>query len=72
MNNVKNDWYQADIIAALRKGGTTLAVVSRETGLSSSTLTNILSRPWLKFYVFHKTHPCSSMKNSLFVPSTKI
>ncbi|OTA16990.1 transcriptional regulator [Xenorhabdus beddingii] len=33
-NNVKNDWHHADIIAALRKLGTTLAAVSRESGLS--------------------------------------
>ncbi len=34
MNNVRNDWHQADIIAALRKRGTTLAAVSREAGLT--------------------------------------
>ncbi len=43
-NNVQNDWHQADIIAALRKRGTTLAALSREAGLSSSTLANALSR----------------------------
>ncbi|PHM73230.1 transcriptional regulator [Xenorhabdus kozodoii] len=47
-NNVQNDWHQADIIAALRKRGTTLAAVSREAGLSSSTLANALSRQWPK------------------------
>jgi Ner family transcriptional regulator len=47
-NNVRNDWHQADIIAALRKRGTTLAAVSREAELSSSTLANTLSRPWPK------------------------
>ncbi|MBD2798082.1 helix-turn-helix domain-containing protein, partial [Xenorhabdus sp. 18] len=31
-----------------RKRGTTLAAVSREAGLSSSTLANALSRPWPK------------------------
>ncbi|PHM69561.1 transcriptional regulator [Xenorhabdus sp. KJ12.1] len=35
-------------IAALRKRGATLAAVSREARLSSSTLANILSRPWPK------------------------
>lgn len=44
----KSDWHHADIIAALRKKGTTLAAVSREAGLSSSTLANALSRPWPK------------------------
>lgn len=33
----QNDWHQADIIAALRKKGTTPAALSRESGLSSST-----------------------------------
>ncbi|MDC9598865.1 helix-turn-helix domain-containing protein [Xenorhabdus anantnagensis] len=47
-NNIRNDWHQADIIAALRKRGTTLAAVSREAGLSSSTLANTFSRPWPK------------------------
>lgn len=43
----KSDWHPADIIAALRKRGTTLAAIS-EAGLSSSTLANALSRPWPK------------------------
>ncbi|EBS4566058.1 helix-turn-helix domain-containing protein [Salmonella enterica subsp. enterica] len=42
----KTDWHPADIIAALRKRGTSLAAVSREAGLSSSTLANALVRPW--------------------------
>ena len=46
MNNC--DWHQADIIAGLRKKGTTMAAVSRAAGLSSSTLSNALSRPWPK------------------------
>ncbi|ATG15901.1 MULTISPECIES: helix-turn-helix domain-containing protein [Providencia] len=44
----KSNWHPADIIAALRKRGTTLAAISREAGLSSSTLANALSRPWPK------------------------
>ncbi|MFZ4833933.1 helix-turn-helix domain-containing protein [Rouxiella sp. Mn2063] len=48
MTNRKQDWHHADIIAALRKQGTTLAAVSRAAGLSSSTLANALSRPWPK------------------------
>lgn len=43
-----HDWHPADIIAALRKKGTTLAALSRSSGLSSSTLANVLSRPWPK------------------------
>lgn len=43
-----NDWHPADIIAALRKRGTTLSALSRSAGLSSSTLANVFSRPWPK------------------------
>ncbi|UUE09100.1 helix-turn-helix domain-containing protein [Dickeya zeae] len=42
------DWHPADIIAALRKRGTTLAALSRQHGLASSTLANALSRHWPK------------------------
>ena len=42
------DWHTADIIAALRKRGTSLAAESRRHGLSSSTLANALTRPWPK------------------------
>lgn len=48
MEMLKQDWHSADIIAALRKKGTSLAAVSRNAGLSSSTLANALSRPWPK------------------------
>ncbi|WP_317179956.1 helix-turn-helix domain-containing protein [Lelliottia amnigena] len=42
------DWHKADVIAALRKKGTSLAALSREVGLGSSTLANALERPWPK------------------------
>ena len=42
------DWHSADIIAALRKKGTSLAAESRRNGLSSSTLANALTRSWPK------------------------
>ncbi len=45
---MKKDWHNADIIASLRKKGTTLAALSRASGLSSSTLANALVRPWPK------------------------
>ena len=48
MNSRDPDWHPADVIAALKKRGTTLAAVSRGAGLSSSTLANALSRPWPK------------------------
>lgn len=38
------DWHSADIIAALKKRGTTLSAVSRKAGLASSTLANTLIR----------------------------
>lgn len=42
----EKDWHPADIIAALHKRGTSLAKISREAGLASSTLSNALTRPW--------------------------
>lgn len=42
------DWHPADIIAGLRKKGTSLSAVSRNAGLASSTLTNALTRRWPK------------------------
>ncbi|MGL9774773.1 MAG: helix-turn-helix domain-containing protein [Sodalis sp. (in: enterobacteria)] len=45
---MKEDWHKADIIAALRKCGTSLAALSRAFGLSPTTLSNTLHRPWPK------------------------
>lgn len=45
---INQDWHPADIIAALRKKGTTLSAVSRAAGLCSTTLANALTRPWPK------------------------
>ncbi|AKE60108.1 helix-turn-helix domain-containing protein [Citrobacter farmeri] len=42
------NWHPADIIAALHKRGTSLAALSRQAGLASSTLANTLTRPWPK------------------------
>ncbi|GKX57483.1 transcriptional regulator [Leminorella grimontii] len=42
------DWHPADIVAGLKKKGTTLAAVSRQAGLASSTLANALNRHWPK------------------------
>lgn len=41
-----NDWHPADIISAVKKTGTTIAALSREHGLASSTLGNTLYRKW--------------------------
>ncbi|PHM24318.1 helix-turn-helix domain-containing protein [Xenorhabdus budapestensis] len=48
MIHTQKDWHPAEIICALRKRGTTLAALSRASGLSSSTLANTLSRSWPK------------------------
>lgn len=48
MEILKKDWHPADIVAGLRKQGTSLAAESRKAGLSSSTLANALTRPWPK------------------------
>ena len=42
------DWHSVDIIAALKKHGTSLSAVSRNSGLASSTLGNALYRHWPK------------------------
>ncbi len=48
MSMVQPDWHSADIIAALKKRGTSLSAVSRNSGLASSTLANALIRHWPK------------------------
>ncbi|AIP94651.1 helix-turn-helix domain-containing protein [Salmonella enterica] len=45
---MRSDWHSADIIAALKKQGTSLSAVSRQAGLASSTLANALTRRWPK------------------------
>ncbi|CBJ79500.1 transcriptional activator of maltose metabolism [Xenorhabdus bovienii str. Jollieti] len=74
MISMKSDWHPADIIAALRKRGTTLAAVSREAGLSSSTLANTLSRPWPKgewiIANYLGLHPAEIWPSRYFDPHT--
>ncbi|EMJ9773761.1 MULTISPECIES: helix-turn-helix domain-containing protein [Morganella] len=48
MDSGKSDWHPADIIASLKKRGTSMAALSRNSGLSSSTLANAIVRPWPK------------------------
>ena len=73
MNN--HDWHQADIIAGLRKKGTTMAAVSRAAGLSSSTLSNALSRPWPKGEMLIAQaldmHPSTIWPSRYFDPKTR-
>ncbi|UXD25298.1 hypothetical protein FORC065_2494 [Yersinia enterocolitica] len=45
---MKNDWHSADIMAAIKKKGTSLSALSRRAGLNSSTLSNALVRKWPK------------------------
>lgn len=45
---IKSDWHRADILAALKRRGTILARLSRESGLASTTLNNALARRWPK------------------------
>ncbi|TCL07004.1 helix-turn-helix domain-containing protein [Sodalis ligni] len=42
------DWHPADIVAGIKKKGTTMAAISRSAGLASSTLANMLTRHWPK------------------------
>ncbi|QIQ22270.1 helix-turn-helix domain-containing protein [Zophobihabitans entericus] len=48
MKKIASDWHPADILAELKKRGLTLAELSRQSGFSSSTLSNALIRPWTK------------------------
>ncbi|AXD28644.1 helix-turn-helix domain-containing protein [Salmonella enterica] len=45
---MQSDWHPADIIAGLKKRGTSLSALSRQAGLASSTLANALTRHWPK------------------------
>lgn len=75
MNVRKQDWHPADIIAALRKKGTSLAEISRQSGLSSSTLANALSRPWPKgeWLIANaiNVHPAEIWPSRYFDPVTR-
>ncbi|WP_413483199.1 helix-turn-helix domain-containing protein [Morganella psychrotolerans] len=42
------NWHRADILAAIKKKGATLAQLSRENGLHERTLYNALERHWPK------------------------
>ncbi|EEE7083302.1 transcriptional regulator [Salmonella enterica subsp. enterica serovar Pensacola] len=42
------DWHRADIVAALRKRGISLAQLSRDQGLASRTLNNAFERHYPK------------------------
>lgn len=42
------DWHRADIVAALKRKGWSVASLSREMGLANSTLYTALIRPYPK------------------------
>lgn len=71
-----NGWHNADIIAGLRKKGTSLAALSRAAGLSSSTLANALTRPWPKgeFLIAEAlgVHPCEIWPERYFGEDGKL
>ena len=46
--SVNVDWHRADVIAALKKKGTSMSALSRANDLASSTLANALRFPWPK------------------------
>jgi len=46
MDEQYKDWHKADILAAVRKVGLSMAALSRRHGLSDSTLSNALVRSW--------------------------
>ena len=48
IDKIKNDWHRDDTLAELKKRGTSLARISRESGLASTTLNNALSKRWPK------------------------
>ncbi|KAA6045654.1 transcriptional regulator [Pantoea sp. Bo_7] len=74
MQTRKEDWHPADIIAALRKRGTSLAALSRAAGLCSSTLANALSRPWPKgewlIAMALEVHPAEIWPSRYYDPDT--
>ena len=48
MGTDRPDWHRADIIAALKKRGTSVTALCRENGLAPGTLSNTLRSPWPK------------------------
>lgn len=47
-NSSTENWHRADILAAIKKRGRTLAQLSRDNGLHERTLYNALERHWPK------------------------
>ncbi|AUJ83196.1 helix-turn-helix domain-containing protein [Enterobacter hormaechei subsp. steigerwaltii] len=47
-NASTRNWHRADVLAAIRKKGSSLAKLSRDNGLHERTLYNALERHWPK------------------------
>lgn len=45
-STVNEDWHRADIVAAIRKTGTTITALSRKNGFAANSLANVLDRKW--------------------------
>lgn len=43
-----SDWHRADILAAVKKRGSSMVALLRGSGLADSTLSNVLHRRWPK------------------------
>lgn len=43
-----SDWHPADIVAAIKKAGTSLAELGRQNGLANTTLRNALDKHYPK------------------------
>lgn len=43
-----SDWHPADIVAAVKKKGSSMVALSKKSGLAGSTLSNVLHRHWPK------------------------
>lgn len=46
--DVNSDWHPADVVAAVKKKGSSMVALSRNSGLAGSTLSNVLHRHWPK------------------------
>lgn len=74
IQKIHQDWHPADIIAELHKRKLTLASLSRDAGLSSTTLANALKRPWPKGeYIISQAlsiHPAEIWPSRYYDPET--
>ena len=48
VNDDERDWHPADIVAAVKKKGSSMVALSEGSGMAKSTLSNVMYRPWPK------------------------